>query len=883
MDTLTRLTNGFSSDALTSGTLLPNNSAITGGMADNPYGLEGLQLSSNRSSSAALPITVTTSIVNVPSIFPSSTNYISSLANEHMLDGVLPVPLHQTSSSSSLVLNGTSNNDILRGGSGDDTLRGFNAQDELYGGAGNDFLDGGDGDDKLFGEGGNDFLLGGSGQDQLIGGDGNDTLNGGQGDDVLLGGLGRDTFVLTLAGKARVNDFQDGIDSLTLPDGLTFSQIRIFGQNGDTWITTLNNQPLGFLTGINPSLITEEDFGETSPPLIEEKIGSSLATVLNEYEAYLAGGGLPSDFEPTNFLLQEQNGQIFIEAAASQDVITLQSDLQALGLQQAATFGVVVSGLLPIEALDKVANLDSVRFARPAYRPIFNTGSVNSQGDGAMNSDNARNTWIDFGLDGSGVTVGVISDSYDALPFTVVDPATGVVTNLINAADDIASGDLPNNVRVLSDLARGNMGATDEGRAMLQLIHDVAPGADLMFHTASPSETHLATRILDLANAGADIIVDDVFYGTEPFFQDGTVAQAVNRVVENGVAYFSSAGNDNPGSGAYYEAAFANSGQFENYIFPELSLNGQVGNFIAHDFDPGPGIDTRQRLTVPGTPNPNNPVQVSIYLQWDSPFFTASPISGGSNNGLDISIFDVAGNLRARAANANTGYDPLEVIWFEYTGVNPLELDLVITNSEGAVPGRLKYFISGAAVNEHLTDLPTVVGHSAAEGAMAVGAAFFNQPTVLEGFSSIGPPTILFDDMGNRLAIPEIRQGVGIVAPDGTNTTFFGQDIPGDLDIFPNFFGTSAAAPHAAAVAALMLQAVPYASPEQIYQALMNTAIDMNNPYTPNFDAGVDDATGAGFIHAERAIERLIPEVIVDPRRFQRTRGLSGNDFRTGQ
>ena len=84
----------------------------------------------------------------------------------------------------------------------------------------------------------------------------------------------------------------------------------------------------------------------------------------------------------------------------------------------------------------------------------------------------------------------------------------------------------------------------DEGRAMLQIVHAVAPGASLAFYTAEDSEADFATGIGALAAAGATVIADDVAYFDEPFFQDGIVAQAVDAVEAKGVAYFSAAGND---------------------------------------------------------------------------------------------------------------------------------------------------------------------------------------------------------------------------------------------------------------------------------------------------------------------------------------------------
>ncbi|MBR8828945.1 MAG: S8 family serine peptidase, partial [Gomphosphaeria aponina SAG 52.96 = DSM 107014] len=107
---------------------------------------------------------------------------------------------------------------------------------------------------------------------------------------------------------------------------------------------------------------------------------------------------------------------------------------------------------------------------------------------------------------------------------------------------------------------------------------------------------------------------------------------------------------------------------------------------------------------------------------------------------------------------------------------------------------------------------------------------------------------------------------------DGTNTTFFGSDVEGDG--FPNFFGTSAAAPHAAAVAALMLEAKPNATPEEIYAALEKTALDMNDPFTAGSDPGFDNGTGYGLIQADAAIAELLGNAPIN--------GTPGNDVING-
>src|SRR5262249_49769711 len=171
-----------------------------------------------------------------------------------------------------------------------------------------------------------------------------------------------------------------------------------------------------------------------------------------------------------------------------------------------------------------------------------------SQGVATMHADKLN----DIGLTGKGVTIGALSDSYDKNPGTK-----------IHAAQDIKSGDLPGKgnpfghtqpvVVIDEDPANG----TDEGRALLQIIHDVAPDAKLCYATAFPGEVQFAVNILKLADpkgpCKANVIDDDVGYSNEPFFSDGAIALAVDQVKADGVAYFSSAGNDNSGN---YSATF---------------------------------------------------------------------------------------------------------------------------------------------------------------------------------------------------------------------------------------------------------------------------------------------------------------------------------------
>jgi Ca2+-binding RTX toxin-like protein len=591
----------------------------------------------------------------------------------------------------------------------------------------------------------------------------------------------------------------------------------------------------------NPTLLTPIVAAQTGPVTnelikLDQQISAFLAAlkadpILQKIGSALAALAQPNtvpDLFRGNSLLQIFGGYVVVEAAASSDVAALKTDLERLGLVRGTSFGNQVSGLLPIGAITQAAQLQSLSFVRPVYKPITNVGRTTSQAVPSMRADIARST---YNVDGTGITIGVLSDSYN---------------NLGGAANDVASRDLPgignpnnsNPVQVLSDLSRGG---SDEGRAMLQLIHDVAPGARLSFHTAFLGQADFAQGILDLANAGANVIVDDIIYFAEPMFQDGIIAQAVDQVVARGIPYFSSAGNDGRRS---YEAAFRNSGQTQ----------AGIGEF--HDFDPGAGVDTRQSITVPVGR------EVLLSFQWSSPFRSVSGGSGAQTD-LDIYLVNNAGNVLASSTDSNIGGDPVEILDFQNNGsFGTTQFNLVIARRSGPVPARIKYVSFGSeTVNEFNTNSGTVFGHANAAGAAAVGAAYYRDtpafgttPPRIESFSSAGPTEILFTTTGAPTS--QIRNRPNIVAPDGTNTTFFGQDSDGDG--FPNFFGTSAAAPHAAAVAALMLNAAPGTSPSAIYQALQSTAIDMDDPATAGFDTGYDFGTGFGLIQADAALRALV-------------------------
>ena len=557
--------------------------------------------------------------------------------------------------------------------------------------------------------------------------------------------------------------------------------------------------------------------------------------------------------------LQIKGNGVVIDITVKENMAATKASLQQLGLKVTGVYGRVISGIMPINDLPKLTGISTIQFARPAYKPMHQskTGAafaeqcntnlyggkpvpVISQGDTAQRSYLARKK---YNVNGKGVKVGILSDSYD---------------NLGTAAIGVMHGELPGPgnpfnfkkpVDVLEDLNDGS--GTDEGRAMAEIVHDVAPGAELAFHTAFLGEADFAQGIQDLAIKGCKVIADDVFYYDEPFFQDGIIAQSVDAAKKKGVSYFSSAGNN------------YNSSYESDYRATREELLG-AGGGTAHNFSaPGTAVRYYQPIYIPTGGS------FVASFQWDQPSFSAG--GTGCASDLDIYLVDRFGSIVAAGTSDNIrSGDPIEVFGYNNNTSN-FTFFLVILKYAGPDPSRLKYNMYGAQF--YLTTnpipgilAPALVGHAKAEGAIATAAAFYLETPAygvdtpkVEWFSSLSGVPNYFGQAGNRIA-PVIRKKPEITAPDGGNTSFFdpfgGGDITADSDSFPNFFGTSAAAPHAAAVAALMIEAekLNNLTPSQIKAVMANHTTDMDNIYTTGFDKGFDYNTGTGLLKADAAV-----------------------------
>jgi Subtilase family len=482
----------------------------------------------------------------------------------------------------------------------------------------------------------------------------------------------------------------------------------------------------------------------------------------------------------------------------------------------------VIAAYVPVERASDAARLPGVRSVTLEHRPQLRVGKATTQGVATVHADKLNA----LGFKGHGITIGVLSDSFNTAPNSVTTD---------HAAQDIKSGDLPGPGNPFGDttpvvvLDEDPVPGTDEGRALLQIIYDIAPKSKLCFATAFTGEVQFAANILKLADpkgrCKANVIDDDVGYSEEPVFSDGVVALAVDQVKADGVAYFSSAGNDNSGN---YTATFnpisdadARTKHAGNLVLGNVDSNLTAGGF--HNFGTAANVSIALPVFAP-------PGSHFLTLQWDDAFFANIPTAS-----YDFLVFDENGLYHPELSGIDNVYStgqPVQGVGLD-GGTAGLTWYLAIALRPGGAAQHAMHlqmidFDDGNQVTllKFANRLaPSVFGHPAAAGAIAVAADFWDNTLSSEYFSSLGPATIYLDQDNLPLATPDVRKKPEIAAPDGVDTTFFGSPgVPGDPH--PLFFGTSAAAPHAAAVGALLIQAAGgpgHLSPDKLKALLEET------------------------------------------------------------
>ena len=390
-------------------------------------------------------------------------------------------------------------------------------------------------------------------------------------------------------------------------------------------------------------------------------------------------GGSSADLEK---FMQIKGDKVLVDFTAKGDIGVAKKQLQKMGVNVTNTYGRVISGYVPIKILPKLESENFIRFVKPSYKPMHQSINapqyllqqhtfappvlpvpVISQGDTAQLSYLARNK---YRVNGRGVKVGILSDSYNNLGTADVGVKNGELPGKTNPFG------FKHNVEVIKDL---DSTGTDEGRAMAEIVHDVAPGSSLAFYTAFDGSADFAQGIQRLADHGCKVINDDVIYFDEPFFQDGIIAQSVDVVKKRGVTYFSSAGNQSIRS---YESI---------YRTTNVELFGP-GSGTVHNFSGTPGFARLgQPIYIP------TGGELLFSFQWDQSSFAASGV--GPVTDMDIYLTDIFGNVVAQGATDNIlSGEPVEIMYYPNSSANNTYFVYIVKYS-GPDPEHLKYLMFG--------------------------------------------------------------------------------------------------------------------------------------------------------------------------------------------
>ncbi len=342
---------------------------------------------------------------------------------------------------------------------------------------------------------------------------------------------------------------------------------------------------------------------------------------------------------------------------------------------------------------------DIIKSAQALYTPFTSgvqeeTGLAITQGDAAQSTDVVRESYRivseegSAAVDGTGVKIVVFSNSFDANS---------------NATKDVEAGDLPGMkvngnprgydtpVEVIKEYPYTFGVISDEGRAMLQIAHDIAPGANLAFRTGvlSPRDFELGIQNLD-SLGNTTIGVDDITFPGEPMFGISNIGTAIRQFTKNGNHYFTSAGN-------FYDNAY-------DTIF-KASLVANIPDFVtdpdavAHVFGtPNGSEDIYQRFSV------KNGETYMIVLQWKDSI-ASQDNSIGAIKDLDFWVVDdqerlLVGNNYYNDNDTEIeedGRDPIEYITFRATADGQANFMITSANGDpGALPFRYIIFVANS-------------------------------------------------------------------------------------------------------------------------------------------------------------------------------------------
>ncbi|MEU4286977.1 hypothetical protein AB0E63_02045 [Kribbella sp. NPDC026596] len=542
------------------------------------------------------------------------------------------------------------------------------------------------------------------------------------------------------------------------------------------------------------------------------------------------------------------SGRIGVQVYAAAPVTAAQeADLSRLGvsvLTNSADFKAIpgaalpstglVSVSVPYDKLDAVAALGWVAALRPSLRPAVDVGPITAEGVQVHKADKAQAR----GLTGRGQKVGAISGDVDHL------------------ADSIAQGELPKNVQVLSQADYED----DEGTAMLEIIHDMAPGAKLAYASTRDTLAQYVEAFHDLAAAGVTMIAEDIAFDDEPAFQQGIGAATAEGLAKHGIWVSSSAGNLGGRHAPRVTATGTGSGP-DGVVGPFTGCPNAPDNVVKLR-----GADTTYDLNLlPGA-------AILPTLQWSEPRAIYPTAGQGGFTDLNLYLMDAAGTTCLAASNgvqANGVGDTIEQFIYENTTTVAQPVKLVV-DVQGTSTARkapildLRWRALSAGVQTidpperagSMNPDSNYLGFATSAGAVNASLSVDPKTIALEPFSAAGPTQIITTTRcpggkpgpckgisgGSSRSFPApywaAADGVSVSGAGGFGAGVCPTAVQGEC----RFFGTSASAPTAAGVAALTRQEFGgRLAPVALNAILALRAVDRTGP---GFGAGVLSSVG---------------------------------------